>query len=340
MIFRKLNSKKVVLTIDNSPERNDNEAGFFTFAAVKFIFEPNFPTMFKQFFQLAAFVLLPVFSGSAVAETALTTPIVSEEYGIASYYGDEFHGRKTANGERYDKNALSCAHKSLPFGTRVRITRLDNGKSIVLRVNDRGPYTKGYIVDLSRRAAELMGMMKVGIVKAKLEVLEDHEGDGDFPATASFPVEKPRPQKASVIEMERPELKPVAASLPTKIEGKKAKPVETEEKNQAVEMAFSKVNAASFKQYDLYKIEITRPQKAGFGVQVMTLKEADYIFQQVAKLQSSFDNVLLSVEPGKDEQPVYRIIVGPYADKKKAGSAAKTLAKKGFKGFVVELSEK
>lgn len=293
--------------------------------------------MFKQFFQLATMLLMPVFAGAADVKTA---PIVSEEYGIASFYGDEFHGRKTANGERYDKNALSCAHKSLPFGTRVRVTRLDNGKSIVLRVNDRGPYTKGYIVDLSRRAAELMGMMKVGIVKAKLEVLESHEGDGDFPATASFPAEKPRPQKVSVIEMERPELKPVAASLPTKIEAKKAKPVVTEEKDRAVEMAFAKVTGANFKQYDLYKIELTRPKKAGFGVQVMTLKEADYIFEQAAKLQSSFDNVLLSVEPGGDGQPVYRLIVGPYTDRKKAEAADKTLTKKGFKGFVVELNDK
>jgi rare lipoprotein A len=91
--------------------------------------------------------------------------------GVASYYHDSLHGNQTASGKRYNKNALSAAHKSLPFGTRVRVTELNSGRSVVLEVNDRGPFVKGRIIDLSRRAAKELGIINKGIAKVKVEVL-------------------------------------------------------------------------------------------------------------------------------------------------------------------------
>lgn len=91
--------------------------------------------------------------------------------GVASYYHDSLHGNQTASGNVYNKNALSAAHKSLPFGTRVRVTELKSGRSVVLEVNDRGPFVKGRIIDLSRRAAKELGMINRGIAKVKVEVL-------------------------------------------------------------------------------------------------------------------------------------------------------------------------
>jgi len=93
------------------------------------------------------------------------------ESGVASYYHDRFHGRTTANGERFDQGAYSAAHKTLPLGTRVRVTRLDSGKSLVVRINDRGPFKKGRIIDLSRRAARDLGMIQEGLTKVKVEVI-------------------------------------------------------------------------------------------------------------------------------------------------------------------------
>jgi len=93
------------------------------------------------------------------------------ENGIASYYHDSLHGNKTASGQIYDKNKISAAHKSLPLGTRVRVTDLRTGKSIEARVNDRGPFVKGRIIDLSRQAAKELGLLKKGITKVKVEVL-------------------------------------------------------------------------------------------------------------------------------------------------------------------------
>jgi rare lipoprotein A len=92
--------------------------------------------------------------------------------GIASYYGRGFHGKKTASGERFSKRALTAAHRTLPFGTRVRVTNLDNGKSVVVKINDRGPFKKNRIIDLSQAAAKKIDMMKTGTARVKLKVLK------------------------------------------------------------------------------------------------------------------------------------------------------------------------
>lgn len=108
--------------------------------------------------------------------TILSAPLLAAgpgkvQNGIASYYHDSLHGNKTASGQIYNKNKMSAAHKSLPLGSKVRVTDVRTGKSIVVRVNDRGPFVKGRIIDLSRRAAAELGMIKKGITRVKVEVL-------------------------------------------------------------------------------------------------------------------------------------------------------------------------
>ena len=95
------------------------------------------------------------------------------EQGLASYYADYFHNKHTANGEVYDTNFLTAAHLELPFGQRVRVIREDNEKSIVVRINDRGPYNKKRIIDLSKAAAKELDMIKDGVIKVRVEVLRD-----------------------------------------------------------------------------------------------------------------------------------------------------------------------
>lgn len=92
-------------------------------------------------------------------------------HGAASWYGPGFHGRLTASGERFDQNDLTAAHKKLPFGTRVRVTNETNGRSVVVRINDRGPFVGKRVIDLSREAAEEIGLLKKGVSRVKLEVL-------------------------------------------------------------------------------------------------------------------------------------------------------------------------
>ena len=89
--------------------------------------------------------------------------------GMASFYGPGFEGRATASGERFDPADLTAAHRTLPFGTRVRVTNLDNGRSVVVRINDRGPYAKGRILDLSLAAARALDMLHRGTARVRLE---------------------------------------------------------------------------------------------------------------------------------------------------------------------------
>ena len=91
--------------------------------------------------------------------------------GVASYYGSEFAGRPTASGERYNPSRLTAAHRTLPFGTRVRVFNLENGRSVVVRVNDRGPMRKDRILDVSYRAAERLGFSGVGLARVRIEPL-------------------------------------------------------------------------------------------------------------------------------------------------------------------------
>lgn len=95
------------------------------------------------------------------------------ETGIASWYGPGFHANKTASGERYDQNELTAAHRTLQMPSLVRVTNLDNGRSVVVRVNDRGPFARGRILDVSAKAAELLGMVRTGTARVKLELLAD-----------------------------------------------------------------------------------------------------------------------------------------------------------------------
>lgn len=95
--------------------------------------------------------------------------------GLASYYGPGFHGEETASGEEFDQGAMTAAHRTLPLGTLARVTNLENGRSVVVRINDRGPYgknvRKGTIIDLSKGAARRLRFLEDGLVKVKVEVL-------------------------------------------------------------------------------------------------------------------------------------------------------------------------
>jgi len=105
------------------------------------------------------------------ASAPMTRAVGAIQVGIASFYHSSLVGNLTANGERYDEGALTAAHRTLGLGTRVRVTNLENRRSVVVTVNDRGPYAKGRIIDLSRRAARVLGFVHDGVTKVKVEPL-------------------------------------------------------------------------------------------------------------------------------------------------------------------------
>jgi rare lipoprotein A len=92
--------------------------------------------------------------------------------GMASYYGDELEGNRTASGERFDPDSLTAAHRTLPFGSKVRVTNLANGQSVVVRINDRGPFGRGRVIDISHAAAREIGMHRSGTARVKMTLVD------------------------------------------------------------------------------------------------------------------------------------------------------------------------
>lgn len=123
-----------------------------------------------EIFTITALLLFLLFAGFL----SVQKPFVQK--GKASYYADKFEGKKTASGEIYHHSKSTAAHPSLPFGTRVKVTNLANNKSTTVRINDRGPFVKGRIIDLSKSAAKKLGYLKEGVATVKIEVLPQVKG--------------------------------------------------------------------------------------------------------------------------------------------------------------------
>ncbi len=119
---------------------------------------------------VAAFVSLAGCAGTG-GDPPEVGGVVRSETGLASFYGHQYHGRTTANGEVYDEGKLTAAHRTLAFGTRVQVTNLANQRSVVLRINDRGPFVAGRVIDVSFRAAQELNFVQAGLVKVRVDVL-------------------------------------------------------------------------------------------------------------------------------------------------------------------------
>lgn len=249
-----------------------------------------------------------------------------EELGLASFYSDLFHGKPTASGELYDKNKLTAAHKTLPFGTSIKITRLDNGKSVVVRVNDRGPYISGRIVEISKAAAEKIGLDKDGVTRVKVEVVKD-----EALANQTLTSDNKTSTTEITIKEKGENTKETRVSLKQTASKTKATYVkDTQNKN-----------APPPSSAQLYEVSLKKEDMKGFGVQVAAYKSEDAMFKKVEELKSQwFDKVLVSVEELKDGSKLYKVILGQFATKTEAEEYRKNLQKnKNLNGFVVDLKQ-
>jgi len=157
-----------------------------------------------------------------------------DETGIASWYGDKFHGKKTANGEIYDMHAMTAAHTTLPIPSVVRVTNLENGKAIEVRVNDRGPFVKSRLIDLSYAAAKALGYSRQGTTRVRVQTIHSADVSSEIVSPRSF-------------------VAPIVAPIPTPMTTpvvtiETAAVVETKQNEPKIEMAYVQVGAFSSKQ--------------------------------------------------------------------------------------------
>lgn len=300
----------------------------------------------------------------AIGQSTAAQNIGETEIGKASYYSDDFNGRQTGYGDTYDKNALVASHKRFPYGSRVRVTRLDNNRSVVVRIIDQGPYVQGRITDLSRRAAEILGMVGLKEVDVRLELLEapgqqaapTAESTPRSPAAATRPDDystaAQRAAEADLNPAQSPEVTPPPAPRTTTSESSsapsratnstaaetqpaaevKAKPAAEEMKAKAAPKALRSGSIEN----GLYRVRIEQPAREGFAVQVASLSNYDGVMRKIAELQKKwFDDILLSVEGDK-----YKVLLGPFPDEATAKEYEKSLLSRyKIKGFTVSLTD-
>ena len=302
--------------------------------------------------------------------TFLTLPLVglwaqkrAAEVGMGTMYHDSFDGSKTCTNDKYDKSKLTAAHKSIPAGTMVRVTRLSNNKSVDVRINDCGPYTKGQIIELSRAAAEVLGMDKTGPDKVKVEVLDaapatEVTARSAEPTPAPEPVAtKPEPapvttptpapaEKPAVAA--KPEPKPAPAEKPAVAAKPEKKVAETKAAPAAKPVPPAKSlkanpveEASAMEPGGLYKVQALKIEPKGFGVQIAGYSDYEGVMQQINVLQKNWFKGNLVYVDELNGKPFYKVILGPFFTKEEAQSYVNSYRKKfpGSGAFVVNLED-
>ena len=310
---------------------------------------------------------------------ALTATAQQEQYGQASYYADAYHGKKTASGTLYDKTKMTAAHNDYPYGSMLKVTHLGNKKSVTVKVIDRGPYIKGRIVDLSRAAAQQIGLINDGVAQVKVELVKNttkatdklsskgpntpdeyttapnrKTAEADMKqANAEAKAKAERAKKASQAKASKAaatkkKIKTLPAFTADDADTKKEAATTTAAVKKATESAKGAATKAAlpmltqkeFQNTDLYQIQLLKPRKEGFGVQVASLSDYEGVLKKVTELQSKwFSNILISTEK-KDGANLYKIILGQFETREIAEQYKKDLKKKKkMAGFVVSLGD-
>ena len=237
--------------------------------------------------------------------------------GTASWYGRPYHGRKTSNGERYNMNKLTAAHKTIPFGTVVEVVNLDNGRRVKVRINDRGPFVRGRIIDLSRKAAKQIGVFESGIAKVELYLKE-----------------APRD-----VVVARPAVRPKPAPKPVATKPEPPPPAEEEiPDDDILEPESDPLPEPGSPPEDLKEPTPTppvtnEPVAAGNGhwtIQVGSFSEKQRA-QALARRMGAFSNTVV-VTPGGG---LWRVRVGRFLSKKEAQDLARLIADDAIKPWVV-----
>jgi rare lipoprotein A len=252
---------------------------------------------------IAGLVLLSA-CGHGKARVRLPAPSNSELEGIASYYAEPYNGRRTASGEIFDTyNAMTAAHKTLPFDTVVRVKNLNNGEEVDVRINDRGPFVKGRVIDLSLLAAKQIDLVGPGVAPVKLKVMKD-----------GSPTTKPaRPTAAPVVAAAPPPLPtPPPVGLP-------APPVT--------------VPAEPFTSVPISTVPVDGPL---YGVQVGAFQSESAANKLRDDLAIRYSDV--SIQPLVTDQTLYRVRVGNVSDIQTAEQIAKKLRDEHLSPFVVRLN--
>ena len=252
-------------------------------------------------------LLLTFVSVASFAQTL----IGYQQKGRASYYAAKFQGRRTASGESFNNKELTAAHRTLPFNTLIKITNTSNGKEVVVRVNDRGPFTPNRILDISKAAADQIDMVRAGVATVAVEVVGVDGMVATLPTAQNTKSPAPKPLQPRTLTAQPVALTAHFATLPGR------KPADDK-----------------FVAGNSYSVWGTAHKPDGFGVQVASYENLnnarDLCRQLIAKKQEA---VFISVEPSRGGK-LYRVLVGTFRGRRDAQQYLGQLEQIGFDGII------
>lgn len=225
------------------------------------------------------------------------TQAQQEEQGNASYYANKFEGKTTASGEKYWHNKLTAAHKTLPFGTMVKVINLENNKEVTVRVNDRGPFVEDRIIDVSKSAAETLNFVDKGITEVRIIVISEED----------------------IEENEKPENTEIS----------KAEETQNIKNTETVT-----TTAATSETNNFYNIKSSKITVRGFGVQIASYQELGNLLEQCAIVEAELKQQTLVQIVNNGGTKIYRLIIGVFDTRSKA-EYFKDSIKEKHSGFVV-----
>lgn len=260
-----------------------------------------------------------------------TVILIGQEKGFAINYKESDASRVTSSSELYDPSKLTAAHNTLPFGTMVNVTRLDNGMSVVVKINDRGPFIPNRILALSKAAATKIGLKKYEKVNVQLTIEPKKESSEPLveklERKQDIPFYQPGSTKTETKETEE---------IPLRIT-----PVETTKTQQNIVTERNKVSPSVVESLKpgLYQVQLNRLPEKGFAVQVGSFQNVSVLWNEVSKLHNAwFKQIMVQSRESENGLVLYKLFLGPFSSKEKANSYKENLkAKYGIEGFIVTL---
>lgn len=259
--------------------------------------------------------------------------LTGQEKGFAINYKESDASRVTSSSELYDPSKLTAAHNTLPFGTMVRVTRLDNGMSVVVEINDRGPFTPNRIIALSKAAAHKIGLKKYEKINVQLSILPKKESTELLVVKPEkkpdIPFYQPGSNKTETKETE---------DLPlhlTPIEGLIIQRNSVGEKNTVLPSVSETLKPG------LYQIQLNRLPEKGFAIQVGSFRNVSVLWSEISKLHNAwFKQIMVQTKENANGLVLHKLLLGPFPSREKAYSYKENLRTKyGIEGFIVTLQE-
>lgn len=233
--------------------------------------------------------------------------------GKASFYADKFEGRPTASGEIYKHNLSTAAHRKLPFGTKVKVVNLENNKTAIVKINDRGPFIRGRIIDLSRSVAQSLNIIDNGVTNVRIEVLDDDANVSN--------------EKAEYVAPNNPEKEERALENTSGIK-----------KSRSENLQDSSKNNEEIKEF--YELNVDKINPDFYGVQIASFQESDNLLRLSNRLKISYNSKVLIQVKSFQGTKVYTVILGQFNNRRSAENFRDRIQDKYPDSFIVDMIKK